>query len=126
MSLSFEDLVRVSIHDAVATMMGDKAVRAVSFYFDLRMVARDPESFARIADGLFGAISGELKKAIVKNLLSKMGRPVPPILEGTRLDDWYSTQSKRSFSEFQDWIRRARDTFSSLNTSSSPWSGRQS
>jgi hypothetical protein len=119
---SFEDLVRIAIYESVEATMGDEAWRALNFYFDTSSAARNPERFARLVDSLFGASSGELQRRIVRTLLSKMGRPVPPIIEGTRLDDWYSGHTKRSFSEFQDWIRRARDTFSSQDRSIASWS----
>jgi len=114
---TFENLVRISIYESIEATMGDDAWKAINFYFDTRSVARDPERFARLVDSLFGSNSSELQRRIVRTLLSKMGRPVPPIIEGTRLDDWYSGETKRSFSEFQDWIRRARDTFSSQDRS---------
>ncbi len=111
---SFENLVENSVRESITKILGEDAWRAISFYFNVKQVAIHPETFAKLLDNLFGYVSRELQKAIVNSLLARIGSPIPPIVEGTRLDDWYASDFKPKTVEFQDWLRRAKAKFASL------------
>ncbi len=109
----FEDLVLASVQGTVLGKLGVDAWKALNFYFDVRKVANSPETFTRLLGNLFGGRASDIEKMIVKDLLVRAGLPVPPVLESTRIDDFYSGNVKPKASEFQDWIRRAREKFAS-------------
>ncbi len=120
--LSFEDLVENSVRESLTKILGEDAWKAVSFFFNVRQVATHPETFSKLLDNLFGRVSRELQRAIVNSLLARIGSPAPPVVEGTRLDDWYAGDFKPKVAEFQEWLRRARAKFGT--PSSTPLSPR--
>ncbi len=77
-------------------MLGSEVWRAVSFYFDVKLVSREPTVFARLLDKLFGASSKALQQRIGETLFSKLG----------------GQEDRSSGREFQEWIQMAWARFS--------------
>ena len=70
---SFDDLVQTSVREAMSKMLGSEVWKAISFYFDVGLVAKEPASFAKLLDRLVGASSRVLQQKIGETLLSKLG-----------------------------------------------------
>ena len=84
----------------MSRMLGGEVWKAISFYFDVKLVAREPQTFATVLDKLFGASSKVLQRVIGETLISKLGSQV----------------DKRKEREFQDWIQIAKAKFSSATS----------
>ena len=115
--ITFDDLVKGCVQESISKVKGETAWKAVLFYFDPTLAVKEPGSFGRLLDQLFGTgTSSEIQKAIVSILMQKIGSPTVPLIEGKRLDDWYDTgvgSAEPRNPGFQDWIQRARVQFKS-------------
>ena len=54
-------------------MLGQETCRAVSFYFDISLLATEPEIFAGVLERLFGDTAKSLEKLISETLIAKVG-----------------------------------------------------
>ncbi len=98
---SFDDMVESSVKEAMSKTLGGEVWKAISFYFDVKTVAQEPRTFAKVLDRLFGASSKILQQVIGEILLSKLG----------------GLAERRQERDFQDWIQMAKAKFAS----SSQW-----
>ncbi len=70
---SFDDLVRTSVQEAMSRILGGEVWKAISFYFDVGTLTREPRTFEKLMNSLFGASSKDLQLTIGETLLSKVG-----------------------------------------------------
>ncbi len=54
-------------------MLGGEVWKAISFYFDVRTLTKEPKTFEKLMNGLFGASSKDLQQTIGETLMSKVG-----------------------------------------------------
>ena len=92
---SFEDLVHASFGESVSNMLGPQTWKAIQFYFDIRLMANEPEIFAGLLERLFGKSAKPLENMITETLFAKMG----------------ATGEKREGVSFQALIRIAKAKF---------------
>lgn len=85
--LSFDDLVHMSVQEAMSKLLGSEVWRAINFYFDVRAAAREPRSFEKLLNRLFGASSKVLQQVIGETLYKEGG--VPERANGRELQDGY-------------------------------------
>jgi hypothetical protein len=57
----------------MSKILGPNTWKAINFYFDTRVIAKQPDAFTKVLDRLFGSTSKVLQKAIVETLLQKLG-----------------------------------------------------
>lgn len=57
----------------MSRILGTDTWKAINFFFDLKTVAREPETFAALLDKVFGYTSSVLQKKIGETLLGKVG-----------------------------------------------------
>jgi len=57
----------------MSKILGTDTWKAINFFFDVKGVAREPETFAALLDKVFGYTSNVLQKKIGENLLGKVG-----------------------------------------------------
>src|SRR3989442_6953494 len=60
---SFEDLVQSAFSDSVSNMLGKETWKAISFYFDISLLANEPDIFAIVLERLLGRTAKVLEKA---------------------------------------------------------------
>ncbi len=75
----FDALVARAVNESMSKILGPNTWKAVNFYFDTRIVAREPEKFTRVLDRLFGSTSKVLQKEIAETLFRKIGSPEPGV-----------------------------------------------
>ena len=92
---TFEDLVQSSFSENVSNMLGKETWKAISFYFDISLLANEPEIFASVLERLLGKTAKVLEKAIAETLLARVG----------------ATIQKREGYSFQALIRIAKAKF---------------
>jgi len=92
---SFEAIVQASVGQTMSKTLGAEVWKAITFYFDLKSAANDPEGFGKVLDKLFGGTSKVLKQVIGQTLV-------------TRVDGQVDSQKDR---EFPEWIQIARAKF---------------
>jgi len=68
-------LVSDSVTETMSKILGTDTWKAINFFFDVKGIAREPESFATLLDKLFGYTSNVLQKKIGETLLGKVGAP---------------------------------------------------
>ena len=102
--ISFDDLVQTTVKEAMSRMLGPEVWKAMSFYFDVKTVTREPKSFDTLMSRLFGVSSKVLQQIIGETLLSKVG----------------SSPERVKGREFQDWITMARAKFSAATNITLP------
>jgi hypothetical protein len=94
-SSGFEELVQSTFSDSVSNMLGKETWKAISFYFDIPLLANEPEIFASVLERLFGKTAKALEKAITETLFARVG----------------ATFEKREGYSFQALIRIAKAQF---------------
>lgn len=100
--ISFDTIVEASVKEAVTRTLGEEVCKAISFYFDPKQAATNPEAFCSILDKMFGSSSRVLQKLVAEILLKKVGSAIMGDKQGR---------------SFYDWIQIAKAKFSSnLNT----------
>jgi hypothetical protein len=92
---SFEELVQSSFSDSVSDILGKETWKAISFYFDISLLANEPEIFASVLERLLGKTAKVLEKAITETLFARVG----------------ATIEKREGYSFQTLIRIAKAKF---------------
>ena len=70
---SFDDLVSQSVIETMSKILGTETWKAINFFFDMKTIAREPETFAALLDKVFGYTSVVLQKKIGETLLGKVG-----------------------------------------------------
>ncbi len=101
---SFDDLVRTSVQEAMSTTLGGEVWKAISFYFDVGILMKEPRIFEKLMNGLFGASSKDLQQTIGETLMSKVG----------------SGSEKARGHGLQDLIQMAKAKFSSMTNLTAP------
>lgn len=91
----FDRLVQASVAQALSDLLGAEVWKAISFYFDVKTLASDPEAFGKVLDKLFGGTSKVLKQIIGKTLVANVNG---------QADD-------RRDREFPEWIQIAKAKF---------------
>ena len=94
---NFEELVQASVDETISKTLGPEVWKAIKFYFDFKTVAKDPETFGKTLDKLFGGASRVLKQVIGHSLV-------------TRITGQMDARKDR---EFTEWIQIARAKFHS-------------
>jgi hypothetical protein len=97
---SFEDIVELSVMQTISKVLGTEVWKAVSFYFDPRSLAKEPEALLGVLDKLFGRNAVVLQKVIAEAVLGKVDVP----------------EEKRKGSDFKNLIRIAKAKFLSTST----------
>ncbi len=100
----FDDLVRTSVQEAMSRMLGGEVWKAISFYFDVRTLTKEPQVFEKLMNNLLGASSKDLQQTIGETLLSKVG----------------SGSEKARGQGLQDLIQMARARFLSMTNLTAP------
>jgi hypothetical protein len=57
----------------MSKILGSETWKAINFFFDMKTIAREPETFAALLDKVFGYTSVVLQKKIGETLLGKVG-----------------------------------------------------
>jgi hypothetical protein len=57
----------------MSKILGGETWKAINFFFDMKTIAREPETFAALLDKVFGYTSIVLQKKIGETLLGKVG-----------------------------------------------------
>ena len=70
---SFDDLVSQSVVETMSKILGADTWKAINFFFDMKNIVREPETFAALLDKVFGYTSIVLQKKIGETLLGKVG-----------------------------------------------------
>ena len=70
---SFDDLVSQSVIETMSKILGTETWKAINFFFDMKSIVREPETFAALLDKVFGYTSIVLQKKIGETLLGKVG-----------------------------------------------------
>jgi len=70
---SFDELVSQSVTETMSKILGTDTWKAINFFFDMQIIAREPEQFAALLDKVFGYTSIVLQKKIGETLLGKVG-----------------------------------------------------
>ena len=73
---SFEDLVHASFGESISNILGPQTWKAIRFYFDVRLMANEPEIFAGLVERLFGKSAKPLENVIIETLFGKMGTKI--------------------------------------------------
>jgi hypothetical protein len=74
---SFDDVVSLSVNEAMSKILGPTTWKSVTFFFDTKTAARKPEVFAALLDKIFGLTSKVLQKEIAETLLNNVGVAQP-------------------------------------------------
>ena len=105
-TISFDAIVEAAVREAVTRTLGEEVCKAISFYFDPKQAASNPEAFSSILDKMFGSSSHVLQKLVAETLLKKVGSVMVVDKQGR---------------SFYDWIQIAKAKFSShLNNIAKP------
>ena len=70
---SFDDLVSQSVIETMSKILGNETWKSINFFFDMKTIVREPETFAALLDKVFGYTSIVLQKKIGETLLGKVG-----------------------------------------------------
>ncbi len=92
---SFDELVSQSVTETMSKILGTDTWKAINFFFDMKIIAREPEQFAALLDKVFGYTSIVLQKKIGETLLGKVG----------------ATQQTSSNFDFRQILRLAKAKF---------------
>ncbi len=57
-------------------MLGQETWKAISFYFDVSILANEPEIFAGVLERIFGGTAKALEKIISETLIAKVGASI--------------------------------------------------
>ena len=98
---SFEDLFEMSVKENISKLLGDIVLRSISFYFDSKILIRDPNKFVDAFRGLFGNTATMLEREVKEDLGNKVGIP----------------RDQRNFLDFRSFIMTAKTFFSSKSPS---------
>ena len=85
----------MSVKETMSRVLGETVWKAISFYFDPRAMASDPDAFSQVFGGLFGTHAKVLEKVIGDDLMARTGVP----------------EDKRRVSDFRSFVRAARSQF---------------
>jgi len=61
-STSFDELVSQSVIETMSKILGSETWKAINFFFDVKTIVREPETFAALLDKVFGYTSIVLQK----------------------------------------------------------------
>jgi hypothetical protein len=100
---AFDEFVKTTVEQTFFKTLGADVWKAISFYFNVKTVATDPDAFAKVLEKLFGNASRVLKQVIGENLLTGTGGEV----------------DRRRDHEFPEWIQMAKARFLNLSNLSS-------
>ena len=94
---SFEDVFETSVKESVRTLLGDIVLKSISFYFDSKILIRDPNRFVDAFRGLFGNTASMVEKLVREDLGTKMNVPA----------------DKQKSLDFRAFVKIAKSQFSS-------------
>ncbi|SRR5712692_1703094 len=97
---SFDELAKDTVQQTISKTLGSEVWKAISFYFDLKTVASDPEAFGKVLDKLFGGTSKVLKQVIGQTLVTRVS----------------GQSDNRRDRDFLEWIQIARAKFFSASS----------
>ncbi len=95
---AFDELVKSTVEEIFSKTLGADVWKAISFYFDVKTAATDPDAFGKILEKLFGATSTVLKQVIGQTLATKAGGQI----------------EQRRDRDFPEWIQIAKARFLNL------------
>ncbi len=72
----FDELVVASVRESMSKVLGGETWKTIELYFDLKLIARDPDKFTQLLDRIFGATSRVIQRVIVEAIMSRVGGPV--------------------------------------------------
>jgi len=84
---SFPDVLRRSIREGIAAIVGRDTAIAVEFYVDSSLAVKDVSAYAAALQRLFAAGSKTIEERCAKALYSNLGLEFK-VVEGFRLDDY--------------------------------------
>jgi hypothetical protein len=98
---SFEDLFETSVKENISKLLGSIVLKSISFYFDSKILIRDPTRFVEAFRSLFGNTATMLEKEVKEDLGSKLGVPV----------------DQRNSLDFRSFVKSAKVRFSTKPSS---------
>jgi hypothetical protein len=84
---SFPDVLRRSIREGIAAIVGRDTAIAVEFYVDSSLAVKDISAYTAALQRLFAAGSKTIEERCAKALYSNLGLEFK-VVEGFRLDDY--------------------------------------
>jgi hypothetical protein len=75
---SFDELVSQPVIETMSKILGIETWKAINFFFDMKTIVREPETFAALLDKVLGYTSIVLQKKIGETLLGKVGAVQQP------------------------------------------------
>ncbi|HYR04955.1 MAG TPA: hypothetical protein VEO75_06155 [Nitrososphaerales archaeon] len=84
---SFPDVLRRSIREGIAAIVGRDTAIAVEFYVDSSLAVKDISAYTAALQKLFAAGSKTIEERCAKALYSNLGLEFK-VVEGFRLDDY--------------------------------------
>jgi len=97
---SFEDLFEASVKENIRKLLGDIVLKSISFYFDSKVLIRDPNKFVEAFRGLFGNTATMLEKEVKEDLGNKVGVP----------------SDQRNSLDFRSFVKTAKSVFRSRSS----------
>jgi hypothetical protein len=90
---SFPDVLRRSIREGIAAIVGRDTAIAVEFYVDSSLAVKDIAAYTAALQRLFAAGSKTIEERCAKALYSNLGLEFK-VVEGFRLDDYVEAARK--------------------------------
>lgn len=106
-AVSFEDIFEASVKESISILLGNIALKSINFYFEPKILARNPAKFSEAFRKLFGNTATMLEKMVRENLGSKTGVPI---------------DQQRSL-DFRSFVRAAKTEFVSRTSKSARITG---
>jgi len=97
---SFEDVFETSVKESISKLLGDVVLKSISFYFDPKILVRDPNRLLDAFRKLFGNTATMLEKEVKEDLGEKMG----------------VSRDQRSALDFRSFIKTAKSLFTSRSS----------
>lgn len=97
---SFEDLFEASVKENISKLLGNIVLKSISFYFDSKVLVRDPNKFVDAFRSLFGNTATMLEKEVKEDLGNKVGIP----------------RDQRDSLDFRSFVKTAKAFFSSKSS----------
>ena len=72
-AVSFEDIFAASVNESISKLLGNIVLKSISFYFEPKILARNPAKFSEAFGKLFGNTATMLEKMVREDLGSKTG-----------------------------------------------------
>ena len=98
---SFEDLFEASVKENISKLLGNIVLKSISFYFDSKILVRDPNRFVEAFRSLFGNTATMLEMEVKEDLGNKVGVP----------------REQRNSLDFRSFVKTAKALFSSRSSS---------